>query len=156
MVGGPRADPNAFNVLNSFIKKLDDTLKSSKYLTGDKLTSADIACWSLLAPDGTLKGAQNIENLTRWYRSIASLPEVIKALEVLPIKTLHFASMVQSNRFGGLHHITLVPHVGDEELHLLSESPGNVADSVLPEEINMAKEYFITEKFKDRVEPKIV
>lgn len=156
MVGGPRSDPNARNVLNSFIKKLDDTLKESQFLTGDKLTSADIACWSLLAPDGTLKDAQNIENLTRWYKAIATLPEVVEATNVLPIKKLHFASIVQSNRFGGFHHIHLIPHVGDEELHLLSENQGSVADTILPEELTLAKESFVKEIITERVEPKIV
>lgn len=156
MVGGPRADPNARNVLNSFIKKLDDVLKESSYLTGDKLTSADISVWSLLAPDGTLKGAQNIDNITKWYRKIAELAEVKAALEILPIKTLHFASLVQSNKFGGLFHIGLVPHVGDEELNLLADSPSNVADTVLQEEINLAKECFVFEKEIKKDEPRVM
>lgn len=77
MVQGQRVtDPNAWPVLNAFVKKLDDALKGSPFLTGPKLTSADIAVWSLLAPEGTLKGAQEIDALLKWYKTIAAVPEV--------------------------------------------------------------------------------
>lgn len=156
MAAGPRADPNALSILNSFIKKMDDTLKDSAYLTGAKLTAADISCWSLLAPDGTLKGAQNVDNLRRWYRSIAELPEVKNALKVMPIERLHFASILQSNKFGGLHHIELVPHVGDEELHLLADIVANVADTILPDEIKLAQERFVYEKSGIRGDSRLI
>lgn len=156
MAAGPRADPNAKTVLNSFVKKLDDALKSSQFLVGEKLTAADIAVWSVLAPDGTLKGAHDIDNLLRWYRQIAALPEVKASLEVLPIKSLHFASLQQANTFGGLYHIALVPHLGETEISLLAEPSVSVADTVLQEEIDLARSSFVHHVDRKLNEPRTV
>lgn len=80
MAVGHKADANALPVLNALVKKLDDKLKATPYLAGDKPSAADIAIWSLLAPDGTLKGAQNVDNLRDWYGRVKALPEVQKFL----------------------------------------------------------------------------
>lgn len=137
-----RVDNNANAALNSLVKYLDDKLKSSAYLIGDKVSSADIAVWSLLTPDGTLKGSTGIDNVLRWYRAITALPEVQEAIQILPIKSLHFASLLHCNRFGGLHHVDLVPHQASIDSQVLSETP-NVADTVQESEIQLVKETFV-------------
>lgn len=159
---GHQADPNAKPVLNLLVKTLNDTLSSSLYLTGPYLTCADVAVWSLLIPDGTLKGAQNIDNLLIWYKTISILTEVTvsfiytpilsylkwffahkASLDILPVKDLHFASLQQSNKFGGLNHVVLVPKVGEETVVLAAESPNQIADSVTSDEQGLATKNFI-------------
>lgn len=153
---GHRADPNAKVTLNSLVKLLDDTLKTSAYLTGDKITSADIAVWCLLTPDGTLKGSHDVDNVLRWYRAITALPEVKEALIILPLKNLHFASLQQANRFGGLHHVELVPHIAGIESKVLAETTVTVADTVLPAELDLARDCFVYEALVKKDDPKIV
>lgn len=142
MAAGHRADPNARPILNQLVKTLNDTLSKSLYLTGAKLSVADIAVWSLLAPDGTLKGAHDIDSLLIWYKKISELPEVRDALAVFPLKDLHFSSLEQANRFGGLHHIVLGQQNGDEP-QLLADLPNQIADTVSTDEIEQAKLGFV-------------
>lgn len=78
------------------------------------------------------------------------------AVEILPVKSLNFASFQHSNRYGGLHHIPLVPHVGEAELHLLVETSTTVADTVLPEEINLARDIFVYREQIKEEEPRTV
>ncbi|XP_058453366.1 methionine--tRNA ligase, cytoplasmic [Malaya genurostris] len=156
MAVGSRQDPNAKQILNSLVKFLDDCLSKNTFLTGDKITSADISVWSLLAPDGTLKGAQNIDNLLRWYRAINAMPEVKAALEQLPLKELSFASLQHSNRYGGLHHIVLDPEIIDFEGQVLVDTGDNIAATVQKEEIQLAKETFVTVRERPSVESKTV
>lgn len=153
MAAGHRADPNARPILNQLVKTLNDTLSKSLFLTGAKLTSADIAVWSLLAPDGTLKGAHDIDSLLIWHKKISELPEVVEALNVLPLKDLHFSSLEQANKFGGLHHIVLGQQIGDEP-HLLADLPNQIAESVSSEEIDQAKQCFVYSKPVDIKEPR--
>lgn len=152
---GHRADPNALPVLNALVKKLDDTLKKTPFLTGDKPSSADFAVWSLPSPDGTLKGATNIENVLVWYRKIAATPEVKAALEIQPLNTLTFSSLQQSNRFGGLHHIVLAP-IGDESSQILVDSPTHIAETISDEEYQNAKNAFIFTEPKEIKEDRTV
>ena len=156
MSTGHRADPNAKATLNSLVKLLDDTLKKSAYLTGDKITSADISVWSLLTPDGTLKGSHDIENVLRWYREITALPIVKEVLNIFPMKNLHFASLQQANRFGGLHHVELVPHIAGIETQVLADAPSSVAETVQPAELDLAKAGFVFEAPTKKDDPKIV
>uniref|UniRef100_A0A182YGX9 Methionine--tRNA ligase, cytoplasmic n=1 Tax=Anopheles stephensi TaxID=30069 RepID=A0A182YGX9_ANOST len=142
MAVGSRADPNTKPILNTLVKMLDDCLSGSTFLTGDKISSADVAVWSLLAPDGTLKGAVNIDNLLRWYRQISALPEVKSALAMLPLKDLSFASLQHSNRYGGLHHIVLNPEIADFEGELLADTSANIAETVQRDEIEAARAAF--------------
>uniref|UniRef100_A0A336L480 Methionine--tRNA ligase, cytoplasmic n=1 Tax=Culicoides sonorensis TaxID=179676 RepID=A0A336L480_CULSO len=153
---GHRADPDAKSILNALVKVLDDRLGKSAFLTGDKVSSADYSVWSLLAPDGTLKGAQNIENLLRWYREIKVMPAVQKALEVMPLKELHFNSLVNANRFGGVHHIVLDPKIGDSNLQLLSPDSPTISDTVLPEEMESARQGFVPVPDVKVQEPRVV
>lgn len=154
MAVGHRADPNAKFILNSLVRKLDEALKGTAYLTGDKISVADLAVWSLLAPDGTLKGSHDIDHLMKWYRGIAELPQVKGALAELPLKDLHFASLQKSNRFGGLHHIHLIPNLGDEENSVLADAPSAVQESVSAEELQNAKSQFVYEDLPDIRDPK--
>lgn len=153
MAAGHRADPNARPILNQLVKTLNDTLSKSLYLTGTKLTSADVAVWSLLAPDGTLKGAHDIDSLLIWYKKISELPEVVDALKVLPLKDLHFSTFEQANRFGGFHHIVLGQQVGDEP-QVLADMPNQIAETVSTDEIEQAKQNFVYTKPVDVKEPK--
>lgn len=155
MSAGHRADPNAKATINSLVKLLDDTLKKSRYLTGDNLSSADIAVWCLLAPEGTLKGSHDIENVLRWYNSI-TIPEIQEALTIMPLKSLHFASLQQANRFGGMHHIELVPHVADMDTKVLAESSVNISDTILPSELELARDSFVYEKLVKKDDPKVI
>jgi len=153
---GHRVDPNAKAALNSLVKSLDDTLKTSAYLTGDQVTSADISVWALLTPDGTLKGSHDIDNVLRWYRSIQELPEIKEAFTILPLKSLHFLSLQQANRFGGLHHVELVPHIAGMETKVLAETPLSIAETVQQGELDLAKDSFLHEKHVVKEDPRII
>lgn len=150
---GHRADPNALPVLNSLVKKLNDHLKKNEFLCGNELSPADLAVWSLLAPDGTLKGAHDIESVVAWYRKIVALPEVKEALEIQPLKDLSFTSLKDSNRFGGLHHVVLPQFA--ESSNLLAES-SHIAETVTDEEIENAKRSFVHVKVEAKSDPKTV
>ncbi|KAH8407407.1 hypothetical protein KR222_008420 [Zaprionus bogoriensis] len=143
MAVGHRADANALPVLNSLVKKLNDALTTAPYLAGDKLSAADVAVWSLLAPDGTLKGAQHVENLRTWYNKIKALPEVQQVLAEQPLKDLSFNALQQSNRYGGLHHVPLKRASLADAGKLLAETASTVADTVTDEEIEAARTAFV-------------
>ncbi|SPP73669.1 methionine--tRNA ligase, cytoplasmic [Drosophila guanche] len=149
MAVGHRADPNALPVLNALVKKLDDCLKASPYLAGDKLTAADIAVWSLLAPDGTLKGAQNLDSLQGWYNRVKALPEVQQVLAEQPLKDLSFNALQQSNRYGGLHHVPLKRLSLADSGKLLAETASTVADTVTDAELAAAGAAFTYTAHKD-------
>ncbi|EDW72463.1 uncharacterized protein Dwil_GK20695 [Drosophila willistoni] len=153
---GHKADPNALPVLNGLVKKLDDHLKSSPYLAGDKITSADLAVWSLLAPDGTLKGAQNVDHLRDWYGRLKVLPEVQQVLQQQPLKDLSFNALQQSNRYGGLHHITLKRPSLVDAGKLLAETGNTLADTITDEEIEAARTAFTYVEPKKLLEPRTV
>lgn len=153
---GHRVDPNAKVTLNSLVKQLDDTLKKSTFLIGDKVTSADIAVWCLLTPDGTLKGSHNIDNVLRWYRAITAFPEVKETLSILPMKNLHFASLQQANRFGGLHHVELAPHLAGMEAKVLADVPVQLAETVQPAELDLARDSFTHAAIVTKEEPRVV
>ncbi|XP_030373626.1 methionine--tRNA ligase, cytoplasmic [Scaptodrosophila lebanonensis] len=156
MAVGHRADPNALPVLNALVKKLDDRLKSSPYLAGNKLTAADISVWSLLAPDGTLKGAQNVDSLRDWYGKVKALPEVQAALAEQPLKDLSFNALQNANRYGGLYHVPLkLPNTADTG-KLLAEAASTLADTITDEEINAARAAFTYTEPKKYNEPRTV
>lgn len=154
---GHRVDQNATVALNSLVKLLDDKLKKSTFVFGDKLSSADIAIWCLLTPENTLQGAVDIGNVTRWYRAIEKLPEVQESLKMMgSITNLNFASLLQCNRFGGLHHVELIPHIAELETKVLAETPSLIAETILPAEIDLAKASFVYEAATVRPEPRTV
>lgn len=156
MTTGSRVDPNASTALNSLVIYLDETLKKSKFLTGDKISSADFSVWCLLTPDGTLKGSQNIEHVTRWYREVSNTDAVKEAVKKLPINQIHFSSLQHCNRFGGLHHVELFPYVAELTEKVLSETPTHIVDSVSINEIELARKSFVYEPEAKKEEPKVV
>lgn len=156
MSTGHRIDPNASSTLNSLVIYLDETLKNSKFLTGDKISSADFSVWCLLTPDGTLKGSQNIDNVTRWYREVSNTEAVKEAVKKLPINQIHFSSLQHCNRFGGLHHVELVPYVAEVDSKVLSETPTHIMDSVSINEIELARKSFVYEKEVKKEEPRVI
>ncbi|XP_073813563.1 methionyl-tRNA synthetase 1 [Musca autumnalis] len=154
---GHRANQNASPVLNALVKKLEDCLSKTPFLTGEKLSAADISVWSLLAPDGTLKGAQQIDNLLVWYRKISAMPEVKSVLASEPLKDLTFNALQNSNRFGGLYHVPLkVPASSADAGKLLAEAGSNLADTLTEEEIASARNNFVYNKPIERQEPRTV
>ncbi|XP_058982072.1 methionine--tRNA ligase, cytoplasmic-like [Musca domestica] len=154
---GHRANPNASPVLNALVKKLEDTLSKTPFLIGDKLSAADISVWSLLAPDGTLKGAQQIDNLLVWYRKICAMPEVQAVLATEPLKDLTFNALQNSNRFGGLYHVPLKVSASSADAgKFLADAGSNIADTVTEEEITSARNNFVYKKPAERQEPRTV
>ncbi|XP_064543001.1 methionine--tRNA ligase, cytoplasmic [Drosophila montana] len=153
---GHRADPNALPVLNGLVKKLDDCLKNAPFLAGDKLSAADIAIWCLLAPDGTLKGAQHVDNLRRWYDKMKALPEVQQVLGEQPLKELSFNALQQANRYGGLHHVPLKRSSSVDAGKVLAETAPTVADTITDEEINAARAAFTYSKPKELAQARTV
>ena len=104
--------------------------------------------WSLIAPDGTLSGAQNIDNLLVWFRKIAALPKVKAVVELQPLKDLNFSSLRESNRFGGLQHIVLAP-IGDEVDNILGETSSNITETISDEEFATARDSFVPAKRRE-------
>lgn len=154
---GHRANPNALPVLNALVKKLDDRLSKSPYLAGDKITAADLSVWSLLAPDGTLKGAQQINNLLVWYRKIKEMPETQSVLTSVPLKDLTFNALTNSNRYGGLYHIPLkLPASLSEAGNLLADGGSSLADTITEEEIKVAVSSFSRHPVTERKEPRTI
>lgn len=141
---GHRSDENDSVALNSLVKLLDDTLKKSAFVCGNRLSSADIAIWCLLTPENTLSGSINVENVTRWYKDIGNLKQVQESLRM--IGQLHFISLLQCNRFGGLHNIELIPHVTELDTKVLTDAPSLITDTIHPNELETAKMYFVYEK----------
>lgn len=153
---GHRIDPNAKTTLNSLLKYLDDALSKSPYLTGKQVGSADLSVFCLLTPDGTLKDVQNIDNVLKWYQQIAAIPEVKQAMKKLPINKLHFSSLQNGNRFGGLHHVELIPHIAELDSKVLGDSPSHVVESVSDNEIETVKKTFVYEAFTEKPEERVV
>lgn len=61
---------------------LEKNLENKKFLVGDKLSIADIAIMSffiyLFRCHYTQEFRKKFPNMTRWYESVAAVPEVIK------------------------------------------------------------------------------
>jgi len=73
-----------FKITKTLYKDLDERLASSKYLTGENYTIADIATWPWIARHEWHDiGLKNFKNLTRWYLEIAAREAVIKGYDLL-------------------------------------------------------------------------
>ena len=73
-----------FKITKRIYQELDNRLKSSKFLAGEKYTIADIATWPWLARHEWHDiGLKNFKNLTRWYLEIANRKAVIKGYDLL-------------------------------------------------------------------------
>ena len=68
-----------FKITKRIYQELDNRLKDSKFLAGEKYTIADIATWPWIArhPIHDI-GLKNYKNLSRWYLEIAERDAVIK------------------------------------------------------------------------------
>ena len=152
---GSRVDPNAKQILNSLLKSLDDSLGKSTYVTGENISSADLSVWSLLSPDGVLKGLQGIDNVLKWHHKISELLEVKEALAILPLKSLNFASLQQANRFGGLHNVELVQSTGGDTQAGVGDTTAAV-ETVQPAELELARDSFVRKAQIKKDDPKIV
>ena len=114
--------------------------------------------WSLLAPDGTLKNSQNINNLLNWYKNIMNMEQTSNALKLLSINNLHFKQLQQANNFGGLHHVVLMPNISNISANLISEQTRDnlIVDTLTDEELKLAKESFIFVEEKIIEEPRVM
>ena len=73
-----------FKITKTLYKDLDERLASSRYLTGENYTIADIATWPWIARHEWHDiGLKNFKNLTRWYSEIAAREAVIKGYDLL-------------------------------------------------------------------------
>ena len=73
-----------FIITKKIYQDLDNRLKNSKYLAGEKYTIADIATWPWIArhPIHDI-GLKNYKNLSRWYLEISNRDAVIKGYDLL-------------------------------------------------------------------------
>lgn len=154
MATGQRVDPKAKVAFTGLIQVLEDALKKSIFVTGGTVTSSDIAIWSLLAPENSLKECENIDNVLRWYRTMSNFQEIQDALQVIPLKSLNFNSMLQANRFSGLNQVEVASNMS--EIKFKPEPTATVADTITPEELAMAKESFIFVPTIKKDDPKIM
>ena len=68
-----------FKIAKRIYQELDNRLKDSKFLVGEKYTIADIATWPWLARHEWHDiGIKNYKNLSRWYLEISERDAVIR------------------------------------------------------------------------------
>ncbi len=73
-----------FKISERIYKELDERLSKSEYLSGKDYTIADIATFPWIARHEWHDiGLNNFENLTRWYKKIASRKAVKKGYDLL-------------------------------------------------------------------------
>ena len=73
-----------FKITKRIYQELDNRLKDSKFLAGEKYTIADIATWPWLARHEWHDiGLKNYKNLSRWYLEIAERDAVIKGYKFM-------------------------------------------------------------------------
>ena len=72
-----------FKIAKRIYQELDNRLKDSKFLAGEKYTIADIATWPWIArhPIHDI-GLKNYKNLSRWYLEISNREAVIKGYDL--------------------------------------------------------------------------
>ena len=72
-----------FKITKKIYQDLDNRLKNSKYLAGEKYSIADIATWPWMARHEWHDiGLKNYKNLSRWYLDIANRQAVIKGYDL--------------------------------------------------------------------------
>ena len=73
-----------FKIAKRIYQELDNRLKDSKFLAGEKYTIADIATWPWIARHEWHDiGLNNFENLKRWYVEISERESVIKGFQFM-------------------------------------------------------------------------
>ena len=71
-----------FKITKKIYQDLDDRLKNSKFLAGERYSIADIATWPWIARhEWHDVGLKNFKSLSRWYLDIASRDAVIKGYD---------------------------------------------------------------------------
>jgi GSH-dependent disulfide-bond oxidoreductase len=72
-----------FKIAKRIYQELDNRLKDSKFLAGEKYTIADIATWPWIARHEWHDiGLKNYQNLSKWYLEISSRDAVIKGYDL--------------------------------------------------------------------------
>ena len=72
-----------FKITKRIYQELDNRLKNSKFLAGEKYTIADIATWPWIARHEWHDiGLKDYNNLSRWYLEIAEREAVIKGYDL--------------------------------------------------------------------------
>ena len=72
-----------FKITKKIYQDLDNRLKDSKYLAGEKYTIADIATWPWIARHEWHDiGLKNYKSLSRWYLEISNRDAVIKGYDL--------------------------------------------------------------------------
>ena len=75
-----------FKIAKRIYQELDNRLKDSKFLAGEKYTIADIATWPWFARHEWHDiGLKNYKNLSRWYLEIADREAVVKGYDLYKI-----------------------------------------------------------------------
>ena len=78
-----------FKITKRIYQELDDRLKESKFLAGEKYTIADIATWPWIARHEWHDiGLKNFKNLSRWYSEILTREAVIKGYQFMNKESL--------------------------------------------------------------------
>ena len=71
-----------FKITKKIYQDLDNRLKNSKYLAGEKYSIADIATWPWIARHEWHDiGLKNFKSLSRWYLDIANRDAVIRGYD---------------------------------------------------------------------------
>ena len=78
-----------FKIAERIYQELDNRLKVSKFLAGEKYSIADIATWPWIARHKWHDiGLKNFKNLSRWYVDISKREAVIKGYQFMSKKDL--------------------------------------------------------------------
>ena len=73
-----------FKITKRIYQELDNRLKESKFLAGEKYTIADIATWPWIARHEWHDiGLKKFKNLSRWYSEISTREAVIKGYQFM-------------------------------------------------------------------------
>ena len=78
-----------FKITKRIYQELDNRLKESQYLAGEKYTIADIATWPWISRHEWHDiGLRNFKNLSTWYSNISHREAVIKGYQFMNKKDL--------------------------------------------------------------------
>ena len=73
-----------FKITKRIYQELDDRLKDTKFLAGEKYTIADIATWPWIARHQWHDiGLKNFTNLSRWYSEISQREAVVRGYQFM-------------------------------------------------------------------------
>ena len=73
-----------FKITKRIYQDLDDRLKDTKFLAGEKYTIADIATWPWIARHEWHDiGLKNFKNLSRWYSEISEREAVVRGYQFM-------------------------------------------------------------------------